>query len=163
MTSGLVTPVVLAAITSNGKILLLRREREPYVGLWSLPGGKVNSSELITDAIKREVYEETELRVISVTFLGMVSELLIENKRTIAGHLIAVFRTEVEPGRVKTSDEGSLEWFVIDTLEKMKEKIVPTDYLIINEMAFSNTCQAFACLVERTGLNYSLTHVSRIQ
>ena len=33
--------VALSAITSNGKILLLKRPKGYYKGLWSLPGGKI--------------------------------------------------------------------------------------------------------------------------
>jgi 8-oxo-dGTP diphosphatase len=54
-----------AIIIKNGKILLLQRsitsEFEP--GLWEFPGGKLIFGENLTDALKREIMEETGLQV----------------------------------------------------------------------------------------------------
>ena len=47
----------------DGKLLLVRRGRPPSAGLWSVPGGKVEPGESELDAVRREVFEETGLRV----------------------------------------------------------------------------------------------------
>lgn len=46
-----------------GRLLIIRRGRPPGVGLWSIPGGRVEPGETLTDAVRREVFEETGLRV----------------------------------------------------------------------------------------------------
>jgi 8-oxo-dGTP diphosphatase len=53
---------VSASIFRDGRILLVRRARAPGLGLWSLPGGRVEFGEPLEIALRREVMEETGLR-----------------------------------------------------------------------------------------------------
>src|SRR4051812_22955236 len=46
-----------------GRLLIVRRGREPGAGLWSLPGGRIEPGETPQTAAAREVHEETGLDV----------------------------------------------------------------------------------------------------
>ena len=56
----------------EGRILLVRRGQEPALGLWSIPGGRIEGDESWDAAAAREVLEETGIRVADARYAGMV-------------------------------------------------------------------------------------------
>ena len=59
---------VSAGIFRDGKILLVRRAREPSKGVYTFPGGRVEFGESLIEALAREVREETGL---SIEIIGL--------------------------------------------------------------------------------------------
>lgn len=61
------TRVVAAVIERDGTFLLGRRpEEKRHGGLWEFPGGKMDEGETPTEAARRELAEELQLRVTDV-------------------------------------------------------------------------------------------------
>jgi ADP-ribose pyrophosphatase YjhB (NUDIX family) len=61
-----VTPIVgvgAVVFDREGRVLLVERGKPPGVGLWSLPGGRLEPRETLVQAVAREVREETGLVV----------------------------------------------------------------------------------------------------
>ncbi|GBD10450.1 putative 8-oxo-dGTP diphosphatase 1 [bacterium HR23] len=66
--------VAVALVERGGALLFVRRKMEPGAGLWALPGGYVDRGEPVEEAARREVLEETGLRIEVGPLLGLYSE-----------------------------------------------------------------------------------------
>jgi len=76
-----VTPLVgVGAIVfdAEGRVLLVERGKPPGVGLWSVPGGKLEPRETLAQAVAREVREETGL-IVEVGTLACVLERMADD------------------------------------------------------------------------------------
>ena len=62
-------------VVHDGRLLLVRRGRGAGIGLWSVPGGRVEWGEPLADAVVREVAEETGLAVVPAGWLGWVERI----------------------------------------------------------------------------------------
>ena len=93
-------------IEKDGKILLIKRAKEPFKDIWEIPGGFVNYGELVEHTAIREAKEETSLEVRPKEILGVYSD----PDRDPRNHVIAVaFIMEVIDGKVRLNDE-SKDW-----------------------------------------------------
>lgn len=64
-------PCAGALVIRNGKVLLVRRRIEPFLGYWDIPGGFCEVDEHPADTALREVREETGLEVELTDLLGL--------------------------------------------------------------------------------------------
>ena len=79
---------VSAAILRDGRILLVRRARPPMDGLFSLPGGVVETGETLHDAVMREVREETGLSIEPVALAGFRESISRDGEDRIERHFV---------------------------------------------------------------------------
>ncbi len=61
---------VSAAIIRDGRVLVVRRANPSAHGLYTFPGGVVESGETLTEALIREIAEETALTIEPVALAG---------------------------------------------------------------------------------------------
>src|SRR5262249_20639522 len=54
---------VIVTREDRPRVLLIRRKHEPFAGLWALAGGFVEMEETLEEAARRELAEETGVRV----------------------------------------------------------------------------------------------------
>jgi 8-oxo-dGTP diphosphatase len=107
-----VAAVGAIAVTS-ASLLLIRRGRPPGMGLWSLPGGRVEAGESDREAVVREVAEETGLRVEVVDLVGEVMRPGVEG----ADYRIRDFSVRVLDGSLKAGDDAcDIAWVPFDEL-----------------------------------------------
>jgi ADP-ribose pyrophosphatase len=52
-----------AIVFREGKILLVKRARDPGRGLWAIPGGRLEYGETLQQATEREILEETGITI----------------------------------------------------------------------------------------------------
>src|SRR5690349_20774625 len=91
----------------SGRLLLIRRGREPGKGLWSLPGGRVEPNESPAQAAVREVREETGLDVVAGPLVGQVERPGPDDQLyVIDDYLCTVRGGELRPG----DDADDVRW-----------------------------------------------------
>ena len=96
---------VSAAIFQNKRLLLVRRARKPALGVWTLPGGRVEFGESLHQALNREVQEETGL-TIEITCLAGFRETLPKPDRGQPGHYVILpFAAHWLAGEVLLNEE----------------------------------------------------------
>ena len=68
------------------EVLLIKRAREPFKGLWAFPGGFVDKDESLEDAAARELLEETGVSGIHLEQIGSFGD----PGRDPRGHTVSV-------------------------------------------------------------------------
>ena len=91
----------------NGKILLVKRNCEPFKGFWHVVGGAVENSESPQQALKREFYEETGLDVKIGGLLGCRIEESFDRTK-----IIVFFKVHYFQGQINLNHENQeYNWF----------------------------------------------------
>jgi 8-oxo-dGTP diphosphatase len=108
------TPILstLVYCLRDGDVLLMKRRKEPNLGLWVAPGGKVEPGESPYECARRELYEETKLHAHRLLFRGLVSEVSpIPNWQWL---LFIYAVTEFHGELVADQREGDLQWWPLE-------------------------------------------------
>ena len=79
---------VSAAIMRDGKVLAVRRARQPALNLYTMPGGVVEIGETLHEAVQREVREETALQIEPVALAGHREAILRDREGRVERHFI---------------------------------------------------------------------------
>ncbi len=122
--------VVLAAsavVTDGaGRVLLIKRGKEPQKGRWSVPGGSVEPGESLQAAAAREVLEETGLQV----SIGL--ELWSLTTPTADGRLFEIhdFAATVTGGDLRAADDADdARWVHLEELDGLPLTVGLASYL----------------------------------
>jgi 8-oxo-dGTP diphosphatase len=105
----------------RGRVLLLRRLKEPNRGLCSPIGGKLDMAlgESPADCARREIQEEAGISVPMerLHLMGLISEAAYEGR----GHWLLFLYRVLGPVTVPPRDirEGTLEWFEPERIESL--------------------------------------------
>lgn len=103
-------PVLAASIAvfRDGLVLLAQRAKAPGLGLYSLPGGRVEPGETMREAVLRELQEEVGLSATITGFIDHVEHIEHGEDGVLRAHaVVAAFAGEWQGGEPALSDEVS--------------------------------------------------------
>ena len=123
----------MCQISDGDNILVEDKVNSSYTGV-TFPGGHVEENEPLTDAIIREVYEETGLHIKHPVMCGIYDWIKEDGTR----YFVFLYKTTEFSGELQSSDEGEVRW--IKKEQFLKEPLaqgMETVFKIINNECFS--------------------------
>jgi 8-oxo-dGTP diphosphatase len=98
-------------VVRDGRVLLIRRGKEPLYGRWVVPGGTVELGETLEGALVREMEEETGLRVEPLEVLTVFDRIQREGERVLYHYVIVDFLCRWRSGEARAaSDALDVAW-----------------------------------------------------
>jgi len=107
--------VALACAADGPRALLVQRGHSPFAGSWALPGGFVEEGERVAHAARRELCEETGLRLGDLDLLG-VYDTPGRDPRAQTVSIVYFARLDSEQPVVGADDASDARWFPVDSL-----------------------------------------------
>lgn len=112
-----VIPRTLVFIFNGNRVLLINQTNRDKFGYdkWNGVGGHIEKGENPLEAAKREVYEETGLKINDLK-LKYIS--LLDEKENI-GICLFIFAGHSKIIEILQSNEGTVKWFPLDEISKL--------------------------------------------
>lgn len=107
---------VAVLIEKEGKLLLTKRNVDPYKEYWVPPGGHIDENETAEAAAIREVKEETSLEI-KPKFLFYHDEICSD---VGVHHLVLVFSAATDKEAQINEECADFGWFTLEEALKMK-------------------------------------------
>ena len=114
-------------IEQEGRYLLIQEAREDIHGKWNLPAGQLDPGETVSEAARREIYEECGFKVELTGVCQIGSWKLVDN---IAIGII--FSTKIVGGEINFNPDEILDakWFTYDEILAMRSELRSAAFLI---------------------------------
>lgn len=112
----------------GGRLLLVKRSRPPYAGMWSLPGGKLDRGETLESALKREMKEETGLRIQVGGYAGLLESIFPDNSKS--HYVILDYFVQVLGGTLEAADDAAdAQWVDLEDIRSL-----PTTPMLVESL-----------------------------
>jgi 8-oxo-dGTP diphosphatase len=112
---------VSIVVFRDEEVLLVRRGKRPFLGLWSLPGGSIEEGEEPHSAALRELLEETG---VGAVIEGVLDQIVVEaedDNGTPLRYRLTVFYGRQCGGEAQaSSDANAVLWAGPERLEKLE-------------------------------------------
>ena len=105
----------------KGSLLIVKRDREPAKGQWSLPGGRVETGETLREALLREVREETGIDVEVDGLIGVAERIVRDDEGDVSFHYVILdYVCTPRSTEIKAGDDASeARWVPVGQLADM--------------------------------------------
>jgi len=112
--------VIAVVVNDDGKILLHKRQKEPFYGYWAMPAGKMKFEHTILESAKDEILEETGLTC-DLELKGIFSaKTFQQNSLTYNHQMFIVKATNPKGNLIPSTREGNNEWFTFDEIKQLE-------------------------------------------
>ena len=109
-----VTITNMCMVYDGTKVLVQEKVDDDYCGV-TFPGGHVEKGESFTDAVIREVFEETGLKIFSPMLCGIKDWSNDDGSR----YMVLFYKTDKFEGTLTSSEEGEVCWMELEEMKKM--------------------------------------------
>ena len=111
-------PGVGAVVVGRLGVLLVRRDKDPGEGLWSIPGGVVELGESQHEAVTREVLEETGVHVEVIRMIDTADLILHDERGRVEFHYVLnhYLARALDESLREESPSVEVSWFHPDEL-----------------------------------------------
>jgi len=107
----LVVRATICHVIDSDRLLLKRATRGISKGKWNAPGGKIEHGESPEENARREVREETGLRISKLFYHGTINFFMGGGRKLDI--LVHLFSTRKFSGKVNSTEEGEVRWFEV--------------------------------------------------
>ena len=105
----------MCMVFSENRVLVQDKIDDDYSGI-TFPGGHVERGESFTDAVIREVWEKTGLKISEPKLCGIKDWMKDEETR----YIVLLYKTDKFEGIVTSSEEGDVFWLTLDEMKQRK-------------------------------------------
>lgn len=120
--------VVAAIIHKGDKIFATQRGYGEWKDFWEFPGGKMEAGETPEEALRREIWEELETRIVVERFVKTI------DWDYPAFHLtMHCYLCRVESGCLKLKEHEAARWLTKDELDSVEW--LPADRDVVKEIS----------------------------
>lgn len=105
----------MCMVYDKNRVLVQNRVKPGWEGI-AFPGGHVEKDESFTDAVIREVKEETGLTIEKPRMCGIKSWYTKDGSR----YIILFYKTDKFSGELQSSSEGEVFWADVNEVPEMK-------------------------------------------
>ena len=130
------------------KVLLIRRNNEPFKDKWALVGGALYNNEVVEEGLVREIYEKTGIKDIDLHFSSIVSDV---DRSPVMRMVALTYVGLVDYKKLnllkKTLKTNDCDWFSIRNVPKLAYD---------HNKIFDNSLEKLKNLIETTNILKSL-------
>ncbi len=103
-------------VDDDGRVMFSKRARDPFAGMWDLPGGFLDEGEHPLDCLHRELREEAGIGLRDTEFVGIFMDRYGEGPRDVAT-MNVYWSAQIADGTpVPADDVAELRFFAPDEI-----------------------------------------------